>query len=116
MTEDSFVFSSDLPPGRQRWLALAKHKAAAMEAVRKRGLPAALGYVAGMGGATQRKSIAHGVVKIAATNPPAYRIQDGLVWCLNVTWRFAGRSRRQVAVVEYLPMWGRTGIKRRPLP
>ena len=128
-------FESTLPPGRQRYLALGRYYADAVNQIRERGLEAALELVATMGGATQRKSIARGLVKlvdeIGAVPPhrvvehPRRRWQDGapvvdrVVVIPGMTWKF--RGRKQIAAFEWVPMFSATDrqgapVFRHPLP
>lgn len=127
-------FQSDLS-GRQRYLAFGRHYADAIAQIRERGLDAALEAVACMGGATQRKGIARGLVKSVEKigTVPAFRItghtrrrfEDGatvvdrIVEIPSLTWHFKGRQ--QVGVIEWLPIFSATDRRGapalwRPLP
>lgn len=116
-------FNSDLPCGRQRYLAIGAHYADAARQIRERGLPAALELVATLGGAGQRRGIARSLVKAVekAGELPAYRIERSargfMVSVSNLSWRWsAGRRPRQVGIVEWVPMFGHSGEPVRPLP
>lgn len=117
-------FNSDLPCGRQRYLAFGAHYADAAHQIRARGLPAALELVATLGGVGQRMGIARSLVKAVekAGELSAYRIErsarGAMVSVPNLSWRWKGRGRRprQVGVVEWVRMFGHTGEPVRPLP
>jgi hypothetical protein len=111
-------FESDLPAGRQRYLALGRHYAAAIAEIQVRGFEAALEAVDTMGGAAQRMTIARSLVVAASKlgEVPAYRVidyprrrgEDGaavvdrMIEIPELTWEF--RGRRQVGRIVWLPM------------
>ena len=128
-------FHSDLPAGRQRYLALGRYYADAIGQIRQRGLPAAIEAAQAMAGATQPRYIARGLLQAATTSGvvPSFRIasyprrrfEDGapvidrVVEIPRLTWRF--RGHRQVGAIEWVPVFGATNrgaapAIRRPLP
>jgi len=119
MTSKIEKFQSDMPAGRQRYLALGRHYAAAIQQIRERGLPAALEAVDCMGGVTQRVSIARSLLRAVARagDVPAYKILDRIVngglektvLIPHLTWKYTRNARgqrdRQVGKIEWLPMF-----------
>ena len=113
-------FESDLPVGRQRFVALAKHHQTCIAEIRERGLPAALEYVETLGGVTQKRGVARSILRVLDRDPSfgqtAYEIRDHtsqfmgvttqqrLVWVPRITWKF--HNRRQIASLEAMPMFG----------
>lgn len=97
---------------RRRWLANGARDAAVINAARRGDMQAVLARVDQMGGATARLSIARSIIKAAAklesdvAGHIVERREDGsrMVMIPHLSWRFAGR--RQVGVIEYLPMFG----------
>lgn len=121
------TFTSPLPSGRARFLAMGRHVVDALAQIRERGIDAASEYVATMGGVSQKMAIARDLTAIAARagDIPAYRIartprrrDDGAtvvditVETPHVTWVW--RGRRQVARLEWWPMFGATDQRGAP--
>lgn len=94
--------------GRQCYLALGRHTAAAVAEIRRRGLEAALEAVACMGGVSQRRGLARSLLAAIERTPDfaanAYELHDRIVFIPNIGWTW--RGRRQVARLEMLPMFG----------
>lgn len=119
MTYQIAPFSSDLPFGRRRMLAIGQHHADLAAAIREGGFEAALKVVALMGGATQRMSIARDLLKavLATDSIPAKRIEHNtrfgrdeyIVFTPYLTWKFQGS--RQRGRIEWMPM---IVVSRRP--
>ena len=113
-------FQSDLPCGRQRFVALARHHQACVAEIRERGLPAALEYVETLGGVSQKRGLARSILRALdrdlSFGRTAYEIRDHtnrfmgvttrqrLVWVPGITWKF--HNHRQIASLETLPMFG----------
>jgi len=93
---------------RRRWLANGARHAAVINAARRGDVEALRAHAATLGGLTQVGGWIKSAVALAAKLPadvPAYRVVDGRVCTPTLTWEFSGRSRRQVARLEGLPMW-----------
>lgn len=93
---------------RSLWLARGRAEAAAINAARRGDLDAVLAHVSQLGGISQNRSVAASAIKLAgklAADLPAYKIENGTVFIPTLTWDFHGRSRKQVARIEWLPMW-----------
>ncbi len=98
---------------RTRWLKNGARHAAAINAARRGDLQAVVDHGMTLGGIRQMTTFAKSAIKAAAKltdDVPAYRIiTDGnkrFVITPNLTWVYSGDGDRQVAKIEWLPMWG----------
>jgi hypothetical protein len=96
---------------RTRWLKIGARHAAAINAARRGDLQAVVDHGLTLGGLTQKKTFAKSAIKAAAKlsdDVPAYRIiaerNKRLVMIAYMSWVYSGD--RQVAKIEWLPMWG----------
>ena len=122
-------FQSDLPCCNQRLFALGRHHADAIAQIQSRGLEAALEAVDCMGGVRQRMGIARSLVKLLskAGTVPAYlietrqrqrmedrqHVQEITVYTPHLAWKF--RNRKQIAVLEWFPIWSVTDRQGAPV-
>lgn len=96
---------------RRRWLANGKREADLINAARAGDMSAILARAETLGGLSQKRGWATSAIKAAAKLPadvPAYRIEDvrgyRMVFTPRLSWAFKGR--RQVATIEWVPMYG----------
>lgn len=93
---------------RRRWLANGAHHAAAINAARGGAVDALQAFAeTSLGGLVQPKGWVKSAVATARKLPddiPAYRIVDYIVCIPMLSWRYSGA--RQVAVIEWWPMFG----------